>query len=123
MAVFDHFEPVSLSLLNEVVRNLRPSKCTLDIIPPRLLKDVFDTVGTCLLSIVNCSLQSGSVPSDFKHAVMEPILKKQNLDLTVLSNYRPISKLSFLSKALEKIVLPELQTFLDQHDIGEPPPF
>lgn len=62
------------------------SVLSLDIIPPRLLKDVFDTVGICLLSIVNSSLQSGPVPPDFKHAVVEPILKKQNLDPTVLSN-------------------------------------
>lgn len=118
-ASFDYFQPVSFSLLNEIVNNLKPSKCSLDIIPPRLLKDVFDTVGMCLHSIVNSSLQSGSVPPDFKHAVVEPILKKQNLDPTVLSNYRPISKLPFPSKVLEKVVLLQLQTFLDYHGIGE----
>ncbi len=44
-------------------------------------------------------------------------MKKSNLDPSVLSNYRPISKLPFLSKVLEKAVLNQLQAFLVQNDI------
>ncbi len=43
---------------------------------------------------------------------MQPILKKPNLDCTVLSNYRPISKLPFLSKILEKVILSQLASYL-----------
>ncbi|KAF7651605.1 hypothetical protein LDENG_00107290, partial [Lucifuga dentata] len=44
------------------------------------------------------------VPADFKHAVLQLIIKKPNLDPTVLSNFRPISKLPFLSKVQESIL-------------------
>ena len=43
-------------------------------------------------------------------------LKRKNLDL---SNFRPISKLLFISKVLEKVVFNQLQEFLDRANIGE----
>ena len=61
------------------------------------------------------SLASGVVPAYFKEAVVEPLLKKPNLDTSVLCNYRPISKLPFISKILEKTVLVQLQSFLEVH--------
>ncbi len=54
------------------------------------------------------------VPLSLKHAVVQPLLKKPNLDQEVLSNFRPISKLPFLVKVLEKSAFNQLQSFLDQ---------
>ena len=42
---------------------------------------------------------------------------KENLDSSVLSNFGPISKLPFLSKILEKVVLTQLQTFLINNNV------
>ena len=53
------------------------------------------------------------------HAIVQPIIKKHNLDPSVLSSFRPISKLPFLSKVLEKVVLEQLQLHLDLNDIAE----
>lgn len=47
------------------------------------------------------------------------MLKKPNLDTSIMSNYRPISKLPLISKILEKMVLSQLQSFLDIHGILE----
>lgn len=110
---------MSWSELSKVVQFLRPSHCPLDCLPPRLLKNVFDTVGPFLLRLVNTALSSGCVPSAFKHAVVQPLIKKSNLDPDVLSNYRPISKLPFLSKVLEKVVCSQLQCHIELNDIGE----
>ena len=118
-AVLNQFEPISISFLSEVVHHMRPTNCPLDCIPSRLLKDVFDTVGPCMLSLINSCLISGCVPAAFKHAVVQPLLKKEHLDPSLLSNFRPISKLPFLSKVLEKVVLTQLQVFLDTHNIQE----
>ncbi len=49
---------------------------------------------------------------------MKPLLKKPNLDYSLL-NYRPISNISFLSKILEKVVLQQLNQFLDEYSIRE----
>ncbi|KAJ0015514.1 hypothetical protein NQD34_009134 [Periophthalmus magnuspinnatus] len=95
------------------------TNCPLDLVPTKLLKKVFSTVGPSLLVLVNICLSSGCVPSAFKHAIVRPLLKKPNLDSSVLSNFRPVSNLSFISKILEKIVFIQLQSFLDENSILE----
>jgi len=65
---------------------VRPS----DPIPPRLLLNLFDLLGTTIQSLFNSSLVNGFVPVCFKHAVVELTIKKTNLDHTVLSIFRPI---------------------------------
>ncbi len=47
------------------------------------------------------------------------LLKKPNLDLNVLANFRPVSNLPFISKILEKTVLQQLQSFLDKNKVFE----
>lgn len=118
-AVFEMFQPVSLSLLSEVVLGLRPTDCPLDIIPSKILKQTFNTVGPSLLTLMNFCLSVGSVPEVFKHAVVRPLLKKPNLDPAVLSNFRPVSHLPFLSKVLEKLVFNQLQSSLENNTVLE----
>ena len=47
------------------------------------------------------------------------MLKKPNLDPAILSNFRPISKLPFLSKVLERVIYVQLQAFLANNKIYE----
>ena len=54
-----------------------------------------------------------------KHAIVQPLIKKHNLDPSVLSSFKPISKLPFLSKVLEKGVLEQVQLHLDLNGITE----
>ncbi len=46
-----------------------------------------------------------------------PLLKKNNLDPSVINNYRPISNLPFLSKILENVVCKQLDEYLSTRDI------
>uniref|UniRef100_A0A3Q2WWY2 Reverse transcriptase domain-containing protein n=1 Tax=Haplochromis burtoni TaxID=8153 RepID=A0A3Q2WWY2_HAPBU len=118
-AVLEQFVPVSLKDLTAIVSGLRSSHCPSDSLPPSLLKNTFNIVGPFILKLINTSLATGCIPLCFKQAVVQPLLKKQNLDPTVLSNYRPISKLPFLSKVLEKVVYLQLQAHLDSNMISE----
>lgn len=118
-AVFDQFELVSLDSLKETFVKMKPSSCGMDVVPFRLLKDSFDTIGPKILAIINSSLATGVVPKSFKHAAVEPVIKKSNLDHSVFAHYRPLSKLPFLSKLLEKVVFRQLNSFLDLHGIHE----
>ncbi len=74
---------------------------------------------------MNCSFQMGVFPAALKTAVVKPLqkknnlLKKNNLDHSVFSNYRPVSNLPFLSKILEKLVFNKLNDFLDSSKIFE----
>uniref|UniRef100_A0A3B5PWV6 Reverse transcriptase domain-containing protein n=1 Tax=Xiphophorus maculatus TaxID=8083 RepID=A0A3B5PWV6_XIPMA len=118
-AAFDQFVPVTVSLLEDAVGHIKPSGSPRDPVPPRFFKDILPSIGQPVLAIINSSLSSGVVPASFKHAVVQPLLKKPGLDQTVLANYRPISKLPFLSKVLEKLVYCQLKQFLDYNGILE----
>ena len=52
-----------------------------------------------------------------KMATVVPLLKKDNLDVTELKNYRPVSNLSFISKLLERVVFKQLMEYLERHDM------
>jgi len=57
-----------------------------------------------ITNIVNLSLISGQFHPTFKESVISPLLKKPTLDKEELSNYRPISNLSLVSKIIELVV-------------------
>ncbi len=52
------------------------------------------------------------------HAVVYPLLKKYNLD-SVLTHFRHISNLPFISKIMEKSVFSQLQSFLADNSMFE----
>ena len=118
-ALLSHFEQIDLSTLEKVISQMKSSTCTLDTIPTRVFKDVLQTIGPNILTIINGSLSSGVFPYSFKAALVQPLLKKPSLDPLVLNNFRPISKLSFLSKILEKIVSIQLVSFMNFNNIFE----
>jgi hypothetical protein len=71
---------------------------------PAFSKKVSLLLVPAITSIVNLSLQTGVFPHVFKHGLITPLLKKPTLDKEVLSNYRPVTNLLFVSKVLERIV-------------------
>ena len=109
----NNFTLIDAKSLNEIVSKLRKSTCALDPIPTKFFKTVFDSISEDVLAIINRSLDSGVFPTSLKTALVKPLLKKNNLDPLVLSNFRPISNLPFLSKILEKVVFKQLNTFLN----------
>ncbi|XP_073786402.1 uncharacterized protein [Danio rerio] len=111
------FIPVSLSQLNDIVAHMKPSGSSCDVIPATLFKEAMHSIGPSVLSIVNSSLSTGIVTSSFKHAVIQPLLKKANLDVSDMKNFRKISKLPFISNILEKVVSVQLNEFLANNNI------
>ena len=97
---------------------MRASKtCSLDPVPTWLIKSCLDELCPVFTHIVNCSLETGSMPSVLKKAVVRPLLKKSGLDVNVFKNYRPVSNLTFLSKLLEKVVAARLQRYLSDNKL------
>ncbi len=68
-----------------------------------------------LLEVVNTSLLSWGFSISLKTAVVKPLLKKRNLDNTVLSNYRPKSNLPFIGTNFEKVVFNQLNKYLNSN--------
>lgn len=65
---FSHFQPVSMTFLSQLISQMKSATCSLDFIPTKFLKEVFNTIGPSILLIINSSLASGTFPSIFKHA-------------------------------------------------------
>ncbi len=107
------FRTVIKENLLQIISQLNSSSGCLDSIPTVFLKKVLHILIDYVLDIVNNSLETGIFPNAFKKAVVKPLLKKPNLDYSLLNNYRPISNISLLSKILEKVVLQQLNQFLD----------
>ena len=67
-----------------------------------------------LTRIINNSITTGEFPSEWKEALVTPILKKG--DPTKKENYRPVSCLSVASKVLEKIVCDQVTNYMEMHE-------
>jgi len=106
--------PVTASEVEKMIGLAANKTCSLDPAPTWLIKQFRHLLAPFITLFVNSSLNSGYVPQKHKQAIVFPKLKKDNLDVTQLKNYRPISNLSFLSKLLESAVQKRLQSFLDQ---------
>lgn len=111
------FQPIDHASLSETVQNSKSTTCCLDMMPTSLLKSVFNCVSMDVLQIVNASLLSGKFPRALKTAVIKPLLKKPSLDASVISNYRPISNLTFLSKIIERVVYQQIHSLLTQNNL------
>src|SRR5580698_3925932 len=77
----------------------------LDIIPIFLLKSCLDVLIHPITNLINLSLSERIFSSEFKSALVRPLLKEHSLPTDDLSSYRSISNLNFISKLLERIFL------------------
>ena len=62
---------------------------------------------------------NGEFPDSLKEALVQPLLKKANLNL-VDKNYCPVSNLMFLSKAIERAATLQLVSYIDTNHLMEP---
>ena len=77
-----------------------------DKIPAKLLKNCASSIYLSLCDLFNKSLSLGKLPNEWKLSNIVPILKKGPAQ--EVSNYRPISLLSLVSKVLERCVYNQL---------------
>ena len=102
--------PVTPSEIYDITKSLKNSFSTgHDEISSNMLKKIICPILIPLTHIFNLSLSTGVYPNSFKLAKVIPIYKKD--DPACISNYRPISLLTNLSKILEKIVYKRVDKF------------
>lgn len=97
------------------ISDLKNSKSTKDIIPSHSLKHISALVSPLLCRWINDSFASGQFPNELKCSRIVPIYKEGN-PLHV-SNYRPISILSSISKVEESILCDRLTAFLAKQNV------
>ena len=110
-------EPGVLKLLKE----LDPSKAAgPDMILPRVMKQLAEPIAPLLTDIFRRSLQSGTVPDEWRHANVVPAFKKGKKFMAVNYMYRPISLTCVSCKLMEHVVTSQLMRHADEHGILYP---
>ena len=115
---FMEFKPISCSNLEQYIMASPTKCCELDPIPTSLLKKILPLVSQLLTAIVNNSITLGTFPNCIKGALVQPLLKKANLDL-INKNYRTVSNLSFVGKLIECVVADQVTSHITQHGLME----
>lgn len=70
-----------------------------------------------LARLLSYCLSTCSVPASFADSAVVPLLKKSNLDPNCMDNYRPIAITTCASKLLELLVMDELKSSFNPHDL------
>ena len=73
-----------------------------DGISAKMLKETAVSIAPAVSKLFNTSLMLGELPAEWKHDLITPIPKSN--EMTAVSNYRPISLLPLLNKVLERHV-------------------
>lgn len=99
-----------------LIEILNPNKATgPDAISNRMLKAVAKEVSVPLSIIFNRSFREGIFAEIWKVSNVLPLHKKG--DKSILSNYRPVSLLSGVSKLQERVVFKNVYNFLHENNI------
>ena len=107
----DEFIPLSVADVIRLVKDFPTKACGLDPVP------TWQLLAPYLTNLFNRSLSQGYFPEMFRLAEVTPILKKSTLDPSVLSSYRPISNLPFVSKVLERAVNERMSQHLQSNGL------
>ena len=83
-----------------------------DQVHPRVVREASDQLAEPLAILFNKSLNTGTLPVDWKQGSVVPIYKKG--DRSVAGNYRPVSLTSILCKVLESLVKDHIMSHLDE---------
>ena len=115
-----NLEPASEDEVRKIIMRSASKSCDINPIPTNILKALLDILIKPITTIINLSLESGTFPLSFKEAHVTPLLKKSNLPVNNLKNYRPFSNLSFISKIIEKVVSNRLQAHINSNKLNNP---
>ena len=107
---------ISTAGVAKLLSNLNVSKAAgPDSVRPIVLKELSQVITPVITIIFQTSLDSGTVPSDWKKAQVCPLFKKG--DKTDPANYRPISLTCILCKTMEHIIASNLCKHLNLNNI------
>ncbi|KAI2647978.1 Solute carrier family 25 member 35 [Labeo rohita] len=87
-ASWNVLEPVSLQSLKDTIAKLKPSSFSYDVIHPRFLKQIVDSVGPGLVSFFNKCLSTGVKKSEVIVFGLSENMKASDFDLGPLSAFR-----------------------------------
>jgi hypothetical protein len=113
-----YFRPILQIEVLRAIRRITSDATGSDQISISLIKRILFALLPTLTFIFNTSLKTGIFPEKWKFALVRPLNKISSPSLP--KDFRPISILPALSKALERVVHSQLSDFLTQNNILNP---
>ena len=110
-----YIPPITEDELTIVILSLKNSSAGWDAIPASIVKQSIQFYIKPLTYLINQSFELGIFPDELKLAKIIPLFKSG--DKTSITNYRPISVLSFFSKVFEKTMYNYLINFIHINNI------
>ncbi len=107
---FNYFE-LKISINNS--KSTTPGR---DMISYSMIKNLPEVAIKALLDLYNHIWNEGSLPEDWKSAIVIPVVKPGK-DATKSNSYRPIALTSTLCKVMEEMIVRRLNYFLEKKEI------
>jgi len=107
--------PVIGSDVKRVMSELPTKSCDIKLVPAYIYKYFSDLLSPVIANLFNESVRLGTFPGRLKVARVVPVFKSGNK--MMVTNYRPISTLPFLSKTFEKLMYKHLLSYLNSNNL------
>lgn len=115
----EYNKPFSLFELNAALNQCNSSAPGDDAIHYEMLKNLPANAKNKLLELYNQSWKEGASPESWGEATIIPILKP-NKDKANPASYRPISLTSTLTKVMQRMIKPRLETYIENNNLISP---
>lgn len=104
--------------LDRVVAEMKNGKAPgHDGIKGEIVKRMYGRIKGCLLTLYNRMLREGRFPSVWKKGIVKIFLKNKDKDPSEVKSYRPVTLLSVLGKAGEKLIVRRMRRWLNEEDL------
>ena len=117
-SMLNEFDLVSETDIMKYITKSPAKSCSLDEIPTWFIKQNAHMFVPIIIDIVNLSFSTGTFPDKLKHAIITPVIKKQNLDANELKNF--VSNIPYLSKVIERHAVDNISRYMTANELGEP---
>ena len=115
---YDSLEDIKLDadIVKEKLEKLKKNKSPgPDNMHPRVLREIACSISYPLSIIFRTSIDTKTLPHEWKHANVSAIYKKENKSLP--SNYRPVSLTSIICKVLESIIRDAIVKHMNDNEL------
>ena len=92
-----------------IIKKMPAKSCELDAWEASLMKRTFPKMIRTINKLVNLSLAERVFATQWKIALLKPLLKKIGLDIMEKSNYRPVTNLRFFEPSDREMCIHPVQ--------------
>ena len=110
------FQLLTENDMRDIIKRSARKSCEFDPMPTSLVLSCLDELLPVITRMVNSSLVCGYFPSNWKEALVNPLLKKDDLPHE-FANLRPVSNLQLISKLTERAVFDQVHRHMVEYSL------